>query len=121
MTIQIDSSLNSVCLSPNNLTVNLKHQLKYYLELRNITAAELSRKTGVSKQVLSLWLSGAMPKKIDQIKAVAEVLGVTIDHLCFGKGIDQEHKRITELDALLGDGWIGGQFEVRFRRIKRND
>lgn len=98
--------------------MNLKSQLSHYIELRNMTAAELSRKSKVSKQVISQWLGGAQPKKLTQLKDVALVLDTTIDHLCFGSGSDTESKKVTELDALLGDGWIGGVFEIKLRRIK---
>ncbi|MGZ3766152.1 MAG: helix-turn-helix domain-containing protein [Mucilaginibacter sp.] len=100
--------------------MNLKAQLTFYLELRNMTAAELSRKSGVSKQVISQWLSGAQPKKLEQVKKVASVLGTSIDHLCFGSGKDIESQKITEIDALLGNQWISGLFEVRLRRVRKN-
>ncbi len=102
------------------LEMNLKAQLALYLELRNMTAAELSRKSGVSKQVISQWLGGAQPKKLAQLRLVADVLGTTIDHLCFGSGKDTESQKVTELDALMGDQWITGLFEVRLRRVKKN-
>lgn len=99
--------------------MNLKSQLKFHLSLRSMTQSELARKAGVSKQVLSLWMGGAKPKNIDQIKRVADVFGVSVDNLLFGTGVDKERQQLTELDALLGDGWISGIFEVRFRRIQR--
>ena len=99
--------------------MNLKSQLQFYLGESGTTAAELARKSGVSKQVLSQWLSGAEPRKLDQVKRVAAALGTSVDNLCFGKGVDQERERITELDALLGEGWVGGLFEVRLRRVKK--
>ena len=104
---------------PNVREMNLKSQLKLHLERRGMTAAELARKSGVSKQVVSHWLNGAKPKNINQVKKVADALGTTLDHLLFGSGEDLERRRVTELDALLGDGWVSGLFEVRFRRIKR--
>lgn len=99
--------------------MNLKSQLQFYLGESGTTAAELARKSGVSKQVLSQWLSGAEPRKLAQVKQVASALGTSVDNLCFGKGVDQERERITELDALLGDGWVGGHFEIRLRRVKK--
>ena len=116
---QIDSSLSIKQLQSRKFAMNLKSQLNYFLKLRGMTAAELGRKSGVSKQVLSIWLGGAEPKKLAQIKAVAAALGTTVDHLCFGEGEDRESQRVTELDALLGEGWVSGLFEVRFRRIRR--
>ena len=98
--------------------MNLKEQLRFLLEQKGMTAAQLSRKSGVSKQVISVWLAGGSPKKIEQVKKVAAALDTSLDHLCFGNGIDQEGQRVVEIDALLGDGWVSGLFEVRFRRIK---
>ena len=37
----------------------------------------------------------------------------------FRDGEDIEAQKVTELDALLGDGWLGGTFEVRLRRIRK--
>ena len=99
------------------MAMTLKTQLKLLLEQRNLSAAQLSRKAGVSPQVLSLWMKGADPKKMSQVKKVADVLGVSVDMLCFGTGVDNESQKVMELDALLGEQWVSGVFEVRFRRI----
>lgn len=100
------------------MAMTLKHQLKLFLDHHEMTAAQLARKSGVSPQVLSLWLKGADPKKMSQVKKVADVLEITVDQLCFGSGLDKQDQKVTELDALLGDQWISGVFEVRFRRLK---
>lgn len=102
------------------MALTLKNQLKLLLERHEITAAQLSRKSGVSQQVLSIWLRGGEPKKMSQVKKVADVFGVSVDHLCFGSGLDNHTEKITELDSLLGEGWVGGLFEVRFRRVKKS-
>lgn len=120
MSRSIDSLSSQSGTLPKARVMNLKNQLKLYLELRDITAAELSRKTGVSKQVLSQWLAGAEPKKLNQVRLVASALKVSLEHLVFGTGKDIESIKVTELDALLGDGWISGLFEVRFRRVKKS-
>jgi transcriptional regulator with XRE-family HTH domain len=99
--------------------VTLKEQLRFYLDERGLSAAELSRKSKVSKQVLSAWMAGAKPKNVEQIRAVARVLSTTIDNLLFGSGRDEKEDRITELDTLLGNGWVGGTFELRIRRVKK--
>ncbi|MGE0761854.1 MAG: helix-turn-helix transcriptional regulator [Bdellovibrionales bacterium] len=101
------------------MALTLRNQLKLLLERHEMTAAQLSRKSGVSQQVLSIWLRGGEPKKMNQVKKVADVFGVSVDQLCFGNGLDSHSQRVTELDALLGeDQWVGGLFEVRFRRVK---
>ena len=99
--------------------MNLPKQIQFYLRLRGMTAAELARKAGVSKQVISQWANGSRPRDVEQVKKVADAFGTTVDSLLFGSGKDMSAERVTELDALLGSEWISGLFEVKFRRIKR--
>jgi len=99
--------------------MNIKHQLKSYLEYRGMTAAQLARISGVSKQVLSMWLGGSQPKNLDHAKKVADALGTTVDNLCFGSGIPEREHKTTELNALFGDEWLGGTFEIKMRRVKK--
>jgi transcriptional regulator with XRE-family HTH domain len=97
----------------------LKKQLRFYLDRREMSAAQLAKKASVPKQSLSGWLAGSNPRDVRQVKRVAEVLGVSVDHLLFGDGEDQNAMKVTELDALLGDEWISGLFEVKFRRVRK--
>jgi len=99
--------------------MNLKHQLALYIELRQTTLSKLARASGVPKTTIHSWITNGKVGKMEQIKAVADALEVSLDHLVFGSGQDEESAKITELDALLGDTWISGLFEVKFRRIKR--
>jgi transcriptional regulator with XRE-family HTH domain len=97
--------------------MNLQNQLKLYLEIEDLTAAQLSKKSGVSKQVLSLWLKGASPKNVEQVKSVAEILKTTVDNLCFGSG--KEPKKKSDFDSISDDEWLSGAFEIKIRRIKK--
>jgi PAS domain S-box-containing protein len=63
--------------------MSFKSRLAYYLRSSNLTAAELARRSGVSKQTISDWLSGAQPRSVYQLKKVAGVFGVTLDDLLF--------------------------------------
>lgn len=83
----------------------LKTQLKALLERHTLTAAELARRSGVPKQVLSLWLAGAEPRKLSQLKKVAEVLSVSVDELCFGRSSPPD------------PDWIEGTFVGKIRRL----
>lgn len=98
---------------PGRGKFRLKLCLKSILEGRRITAAELSRKSGVPKQVLSLWLAGVEPRKLIYLKQVAEVLQVTIDELCFGVTSQGPN---TDSDA----AWIEGVFVGRLRRVRNH-
>lgn len=100
------------------ILVNLKKQLACLLEDRGMTAAELSRKANVPKQALSRWLSGQDVKNVSQLKRVADVFGVTVDHLLFGDGAKEINSTASDIGALLGDGWVGGVFELKLRRVK---
>jgi len=97
----------------------LKEILKKLLKEKDLTAAQLSRRTGVPKNTLSDWLSGNSPRDITQVKTVAEALGVSLDYLCFGQDPSPRPEKLTDLETLLGDNWVGGMFEVRLRRVKR--
>lgn len=99
--------------------MRLKQQLELYLNEAGLSAAQLAKKSGVSKQVISLWLSGRSPRKIDQVKKIANILNITVDHLCFGDGLHYERQNHKIIETLIGDEWITGTFEIKIRRIKR--
>ncbi len=105
-------------ISPIDRFVNLRRQLLLYLERLDLTASQLSRKSGVPKQTISNWLAGQSPKDLTQVKKVATTLGTSVDHLCFGEGIEKSGDAAF-LDALSGDSWAGGIFEIKFRRVKK--
>ena len=88
--------------------VQLKTQLRALLERHNLTAAELARRSGVPKQVLSLWLAGVEPRKLSHLKRVAQALGVSVDELCFG---------LSHNPSVESADWIEGTFIGRIRRI----
>lgn len=100
----------------NKDIMNLKNNLKILLAEADMTAAELSRRTSIPKNTLSSWLSGSPPKNLNQVKAVADCLGVTIDKLIYGTpgksraggNLIEEH--MEEINA--------GVFEVILRRKK---
>jgi hypothetical protein len=87
---------------------SLKRRLKRLLEQHGLTAARLARRSGVPKQVLSLWLAGTEPRKLSHIKRVAQCFGLTVDELCFGERVSPSRD----------DEWIEGVFEGRVRRVK---
>lgn len=97
----------------------LKVELRRLLKVRGTTVAHLSRLSGISRRTLNDWLAGSAPRNISDLKKVATLMDTTVDALCFGGEVDVERDRVTELEALLGDGWVGGLFEVRFRRVKK--
>lgn len=112
----LNASLSTLMLSKAMI---LNKQLRRYLERREMSASQLAKKANVPKQSLSGWLAGSNPRDVRQVKRVADVLGTTVDELMFGSSVAVNSEKSTDLDFLLGDGWISGIFEVRFRRIKK--
>ena len=94
--------------------MNLKNQLKLYMQQNDLTASKLASRSGVSKQVLSLWLSGGSPRKIEQVKKVADYFATSVDHLCFGVGME---KAQTINQTIPDDEWLSGVFEIKVRRV----
>lgn len=96
----------------------LKESLRQLLKVNDMTVAQLARKTKIPKTTVADWLNGASPKDITQVKKVADAFKISLEKLCFGSSPLQEES-VTDIDTLLGDKWISGTFEVRFRRLKK--
>jgi len=109
--------------------MRLKENLKHYLALKEISAAQLSRKcksdAGISvpKATISNWLAGGSVRRMDSLYAVSRVLGVSVDELLFGQ---PEQKKVKSkdknsiIDMLIDgkDGWLSGRFEIRLRKLR---
>ena len=63
--------------------LQLKRQLKHYLDLRRITASELARRSGVPKQTISNWLADLPPHGLQHVKRIADALSISLDELCY--------------------------------------
>lgn len=103
----------------------LRHNLAAVLRARSMTAAELSRRTGVAKQVLSDWMAGVQPRKLEQLYLVAMTLGVSMEQLCFGESDTDlisgaKPSGVASFDQ-LGDGTelqeLRGRYEIYVRRL----
>ena len=106
-------------LPPKLISMNIKKQLKYYLDRNDLTASQLARKANVPKQSLSGWLAGSNPRDVKQVKRVADVLNTTLDNLLFGEGSEAQVQKPVDLGALVGDEWFSGVFEMKIRRVKK--
>lgn len=92
------------------LALNLKRILKD----KDMTVAQLSRKTKVPSQTLNNWLAGLEPRNIGQVKSVAQFFEITIDELVFG---DVKKSYVNTLDQ-YSDEIFAGVFDVVLRRKK---
>ena len=59
--------------------INGEHPVRVWRDFRNLSAAALAEKAGISKPYLSEIETGKKPGSIDAYKAVAEALGVSLD------------------------------------------
>lgn len=61
--------------------VSFRTRLAECLEARNITPAELSRLTNLSKATISMYLSGKIEPKQSSVYVMAKALNVTVEYL----------------------------------------
>ena len=66
------------------MSSDFRKNLKLYVHSSGLSAAAISRKTGVPKQTISDWLAGTRPRHMEDVKLVADLLGVSILTLFFG-------------------------------------
>ena len=99
--------------------MNLRSQLKIYLERSGMTATKLSKISGVPNTTISDWLAGRLPRNLEQVKRVAVALGTSIDHLAFGTGFEAGQPTPVSLDEFFDDKWMEGTFEIKLRRLKK--
>ena len=89
----------------------LAKNLKRILEERNMSIAELAKKTGVPKTNIGSWLSGSSPK-IEQLFKVAQFLGMSIEALAFDKKNDETlNNLIDKLEV------HSGLYEISIKKV----
>lgn len=91
--------------------LRLKEVLKKLLADRGISARELSRATGVPQSNLSSLLSGRGTNKPEQIQAIAEYFGISMEFLLFG-----ESQSTPTLQELLTEEVFEGWLKVKIER-----
>lgn len=83
------------------MTIKLKSILKGLIHEKDITAAQLARSTKIPPQTLNNWLSGQMPRNLDQLKAVADYFQVSLDYLIYGS---RSKGQLSNNDAYSSNG-----------------
>lgn len=97
--------------------MTLKTILRRLIQEKGVTVAALSRHTGVPLQTLHGWLNGNEPKRISQLKLVADFFEVTVDYLCFS---DSKLKLKSKNLSLwsTNEEVHSGIYEVTLRKIQ---
>ena len=84
------------------------------LEDRKTTVTKVSRATGISKSTLSTFLlPTARPTNVEQIKMLADHLGVGMSELLF----DKPESMKSFLDSLKTEMAVEGLFKLRLERV----
>lgn len=90
--------------------------LKRLLKEEDMTVAQLSRATKIPPQTLNNWLSGQEPRKLSQVKIIADYFEVTLDQLLYGVDPMVQKKNVI---SDFSDEINAGIFEVVLRRVKK--
>lgn len=80
---------------------NFKYKLNEALELRNMTAAELSRRSGIDEGTLSNYRKGKYEPKQQKLEAISQALRVSIPWL-MGADVPME----KSYDHMIPDGFL---------------
>lgn len=70
------------------------------LQERGITAYKVSKETGVTQSTLSDWKRGRSTPKTDNMKKIADYLGVTVDYLMTGEESRDYSAELASVDTL---------------------
>lgn len=91
--------------------------LKELIKKRGVSVSAVARATGVPVTTIHNWLSGQPPRKIDQVKRVAEYFGVCVDYLCYEIDCITNPPKVLQM-AFERDEIYTGVFEVILRKVK---
>ena len=88
--------------------VDIKDRIKEALEVRSMTAAELSKKSGISKGSISKYLNGLVVPKQSAIGEMAKALNVSPAWL-MGYEVDMEPQKTPE--QIIMEGILSGKYQ----------
>ena len=78
--------------------------LKKYMDLHNYNQIELANKMGVTKSVMSSWITGKRFPKMASIQKLADIFGVDMSELIENKPLDPDLKEILQNAEVMFDG-----------------
>ena len=85
-------------MSDNAREIFVKN-LRYLMDARGITQADICRELDVSSATVSNWFTGQKYPRIDRMQRIAELLGVTYSTLTTENGLQnyEDQKRLEDL------------------------
>ena len=86
--------------------------LKSIIKERRLTIKEISKGSGVPATTIAEWSNNRTPKNPEQVRLVAQYLGMSVHYLLFG-----EEDREEPITKLLKEDVFSGTFEISIKRI----
>jgi len=80
------------------MEIQFSKNLKKYLELNNLSLTEFSGMLKVPTSTVHGWVNGIPPRNILILKKIADLLGISMDELCFEKR-DSGLEKIKNLES----------------------
>lgn len=93
--------------------------LRYFMESRDVSQADICRELGVSSATVSDWCSGKKYPRIDAMQRLADLLGVRYSTLTTENGM-QDYQDQIRLEALHQNPRLGLLFD-RSSKMKPED
>ena len=93
--------------------------LRFLMEAREISQADICRELGVSSATVSDWCTGKKYPRVDAMQRLADLLGVRFSTLTTENGL-QDYEDQQRLEALHQDPRLGLLFD-RSRRMSHED
>ena len=104
---------------PDNAREIFVRNLRYFMEVRGISQADICRELDVSSATVSDWCSGKKYPRIDKMQRLADLLGVNYSTLTTETGL-QDYKDQQRLETLHQDPRLGLLFD-RTRKMTSED
>lgn len=104
---------------PDNAREIFVRNLRYLMEVRGITQADICRVLEVSSATASDWCSGKKFPRIDKLHRLADLLGVRLSTLTSEDGL-RDYEDQQRLEALHQDPALRMLFD-RTRRMSHED
>ena len=105
-------------MSDNAREIFIKN-LRYIMEKKGITQADICRELNIPSATISNWCTGQRYPRIDKMQQLAEMLGVTYSTLTTEHGL-QDYEDQARLEALHQDPRLGLLFD-HTRKMKKED
>ena len=104
---------------PENAREIFVRNLRYFMDMKGITQADICRELEVSSATVSDWCTGKKYPRVDKLQRLADLLNVRFSSLTTEGGL-QDYEDQIRLEALHQDPRLGLLFD-HTRKMKKED